>query len=278
MKKINVIILLACSMGVVAQAQIIDPLTGRNSPAPPSGTGSLIGYTPYAVLDNSLGAGLGLVFPSSASGLSDSFVGTAANTAEQALFLSPANTFTTTFAVGERLTVNVAAPTRTLNSSLTEDFGLAIAAATPIAAGSGNSYNSRTLFDWASISIRPDQQSIRANSSISGTLVTSANVQSGVLTANVSQLFIDWNSADLFTMGYIDTSSVAHVSETILFSGASTIGTDIGFYGDLRVTGQSVGNFSNLAISAIPVPEPTSLAICGLGGFLGLVGWMRRKK
>jgi hypothetical protein len=277
MKKIN-LILLACLMGVVAQAQIIDPLTGRNSPAPPSGTGSLIGYTPYMVLDNSLGTGLGLIFPSSASGLSDSFLGTAANTAEQALFLSPANTFITTFAVGQRLTVNVAAPTRTVNNSLTEDFGLAIAAATPIAAGSGNSYNSRTLFDWASISVRPIQQSIRANSSISGILVTSANVLSGVPSANVSQLYIDWVSADVFTMGYIDTSAVQHVSETITFAGTSTIGTEIGFYGDLRVAGQSIGSFTDLAISPIPVPEPTSFALCGLGGLLGLVGWMRRKK
>lgn len=272
MKKIGTLIMV-CSMGVVAQAQIIDPLIGRNDPL----TGGLVGYQSYLVLDNSLGAGQSIFFPSSSSGLSDSYTGTGA-TAEQALFLSPTASFITTFAVGDRLTVNVAVPTQTLNNSLTQDFGLAIAANNPTVAASGNSYNSRTLFDWASISVRPPQQSIRANSSISGTLVTANGVIGGVLTANVSQLFIDWNSADLFTLGYIDSSSVVHVSEQVAFTGTSTIGAEIGFYGDLRATGTSLGNFSNLAISTIPVPEPTSLAICGLGGVLGLAGWMRRKK
>ena len=250
-------------MVVVAQAQVIDPLTG-----------SLSGYTTTPVLENSLGAGAGISFTGSGSGLQDNFTGSP-NDPEQGLFWAPASSFSATFAVGDRLTVNVTSPTLTLNNSLTEDFGLAIAAATPVAAGSGNSYNSRTLFDWASVSIRPDQQSIRANSSISGTLVTSANVQSGVLTANVSQLYIDWVSADVFTMGYIDSSSVQHPSETITFAPSSTIGTEIGFYGDLRIAGQSVGYFTDLAIQ--PIPEPTALAICGLGGLLGLVGWMRRR-
>jgi hypothetical protein len=263
MKKLTVI-LLACSMGVAAQAQVIDPLTG-----------SLAGYTTTPVLENSDGAGAGISFTGSASGLQDNFTGSP-NDPEQGLFWAPASSFSTTFAVGDMLTVNVAVPTMTITNSLTEDFGLAIAAATPIAAGSGNGYNSRTLFDWASVSVRPVQQSIRVNSSISGTLVTSANVISGVPSASVSELFIEWNSADTFTLGYIDTSDVQHISETITFAGTSTIGTEIGFYGDLRIAGQSVGDFTDLAIS--PIPEPTSVALCGLGGFLGLVGWMRRKK
>ena len=254
-------------MGVAVQAQVIDPLTG-----------SLAGYTTTPILDNAFGTGPGLSFTDSGSGLRENFVGTTNNIAEQALFWAPAASFATTFAVGNRLTVNVTSPTLTLSNSFTEDFGLAIAAATPIAAGSGNSYNSRLLFDWASISIRPDQQSIRANSSISGILTTASGVLSGVLTANVSQLFIDWDSADLFTIGYIDTSSGVHVSRVLSFAGASTIGTEIGFYGDLRYTTQNLGNFTDLALSPIPVPEPTTMALCGLGGLLGLGGWMRRKK
>ena len=116
---------------------------------------------------------------------------------------------------------------------------------------------------------------ILANSSISGILVTGNGVISAVNPTTVSQLFIDWVSADVFTLGYIDTSSVQHVSETVTFAGSSTIGTEIGFYGDLRATGLSLSSFSNLAIS--PIPEPTTMALCGLGGLLGLVGWMRRK-
>ncbi len=254
-------------MGVAVQAQIIDPLTGRNTAG-----GSLIGYTPYLVLDNSSGAGQGLTFPSSSSGLSAAYLGTGTS-AEQALFLSPANTFSTTFAVGDRLTVNVAMP----SNSIAMDFGLAVSANNPTSASSGNGYNSRTLFDWASISVRPSQTAIRANSSVSGTLTTANGVLSGVSPTTVAQLFIDWASADVFYLGYIDTSSALHVSEEVTFAGTSTIGADIGFYGDLRATGTSLGYFSNLAISPIPVPEPTSLAICGMGGLLGLAGWMRRK-
>jgi hypothetical protein len=259
MKKISVLIM-ACSMGVAAQAQIIDPLTG-----------SLGGYTTTMVLENSLGAGQGVSFSSSASGLQANYVGTG-TTAEQALFWAPASSFSTTFAVGDRLTVNVAIPVSTTQM----DLGLAIAAATPVAASSGNSWNSRILFDWASVSVRPNQNSIRANSSISGTLVTANGVIASVNPTTVSQLFIDWVSADVFTLGYIDTSSVQHVSETVTFAGSSTIGTEIGFYSDLRATGTSLSALSNLTIS--PIPEPTTMALCGLGGFFGLVAWMRRKK
>jgi hypothetical protein len=262
MKKISVI-LLACSMGLAVQAQIIDPLTG-----------SLSGYTTTLVLDNSLGVGSGVSFTSSGSGLSANFVGTVADP-EQALSLAPVSSFSTTFAVGDMLTVNVAVPVSTIQ----EDLGLAIAAtATPTAAGSGNSYNSRTTFDWASVSVRPSQGSVRGGDDISGTLTTSYNT--AVASSGVSQLFIQWNSADFFTLGYVDTSAVSHTLYTATFAGASTIGTAIGFYGDMRDAGggTTLGTFSNLAISTIPVPEPTTMALCGLGGLLGLAGWMRRKQ
>jgi len=248
-------------MAVVAQAQVIDPLTG-----------SLSGYTTTLVLDNSLGVGSGVSFASSASGLQANFVGTVSDP-EQALFLAPSTSFSTTFAVGDRLTVNAAVPVTTVQM----DLGLAISAtATPTAAGSGNSYNSRPTFDWASISVRPNQNAIRANTSISGTVTTSAGVISSVTPTTVSQLYIDWVSADVFTLGYIDTSSVSHISETVTFAGTSTIGTAIGFYSDMRATATSLGYLSNLTIS--PIPEPATMALCGLGGFLGLFGWMRRKK
>jgi len=265
MKKINIILFLcAVSVGVQAQTTIIDTLTGHNT-----GAGNLIGYTPYLVNDVSAGAGQGVSFPGSPSGLSATYLGTG-TTAEQALFLAPLNNFSTTFAVGDILTVNVAVPA----SSTQMDFGLAVAAANPVAASSGNSYNSRTLFDWASISVRPSQSAIRANTSISGTLTTGNGVANIGSTANITQLFIWWNSADVFSLGYV-SNSVQVIDETVTFAPSSTIGAEIGFYGDLRATGASLGNFSNLAIV---VPEPTSLAICGMGGLLGLAGWMRRKK
>ena len=99
-----------------------------------------------------------------------------------------------------------------------------------------------------------------------------------MLTANVSQLYIDWVSTDVFTMGYIDSSAVSHVSEIDnMIAGAITIGTEIGFYGDLRLAGQSVGVFI-LAVAPIPTPEPSTLALCGMGLAPGLFAVVRRKK
>jgi PEP-CTERM motif len=251
----------AMCAGVTAQAQVIDPLTG-----------SLSGYTTYSVLENSDGGGDGLSFTDSGSGLQDNYVG-ATSDPEQALFLAPVTSFSSTFAVGDMLTVDVNVPTRTLNNSLTEDFGLAISDNNPSVAGSGNGYNSRTAFDWASVSVRPDQQSIRENTSVSGTLTTSANVVSEP-SGGVSELFIEWVSADAFNLGFYDTSDVQHITETVTFAGGSAIGADIGFYGDLRAPGQTVGDFTDLTISTIP--EPSALALCGIG-LVGLLGWKRRK-
>lgn len=257
-KKIGALIAV-CSMALAAQAQVIDPLTG-----------SLAGYTTTAILDNGLGNGAGVSFSSSASGLSASYAGPGA-TAEQSLFWAPASSFSTVFAVGSRLLVNVAMP----SSSIQNDFGLAIAA-TPVAASAGNSWNSRTLFDFASISYRPSQTSIRANSSISGTLVTANGVIGSVAAPTVSALYIDWNSPLSFTLGYIDSSSVGHISETVTFNSGSAIGTDIGFYGDLRnAGGTTLSFFNNLTIT--PIPEPSTVALCGVG-LAGLFAAVRRKK
>jgi hypothetical protein len=151
------------------------------------------------------------------------------------------------------------------------DFGLAISAtANPPAAGANTS--TRANFDWASISVRPSQSAIRANSSISGTLTTGNGVLSAAANT-VSELYIQWNSADVFTLGYLDTSSVLHTSETVTFGGASAIGTAIGFYGDMRAGGTSLGDFTNLTVT----PEPSTFALCGLG-LAGLCAMLLRKK
>jgi hypothetical protein len=265
MKKIGSVIA-AFSIGLAVQAQVIDPLTG-----------SLSGYTTTMVLENSLGAGNGVSFTDSGSGLQANFVGTG-STPEQALFLAPLSYFSTTFAVGDRLTVNLAVPDGPQSGSYTADFGLAVSAtATPTAAGSGNGYNSRTTFDWASISVRPPQSSIRENSSISGVLVTGANVHTGVAASTVTQLYIDWVSTYVFTLGYV-ANNTAYVGETVTFNSGSTIGAAIGFYSDMRNQGgiTTLGNFTDLAIA--PIPEPAAMTLCGLGGLLGLAGWLRRKK
>jgi hypothetical protein len=262
MNKLSVI-MLAGLMGVAAQAQVIDPLTG-----------GLGGYTDTLILDNSGGAS-SLSFTDPSAGLQVNYVGTVAE-AEQALFLAPANSFSTTFAVGDMLTVNTAVLT---NGFPQEDFGLAISAtATPPAAVGtvvGTGVSTRANFDWASISLRPSQTAIRANSSVSGLLTTSASALNIGNTANISELYIEWNSINVFTLGFV-SNSIPYVDEMVTFSGTSTIGAAIGFYGDVRASGVSIGDFTDLSIQ--PIPEPATIALCGVGGFLGLAGWLRRKK
>ena len=225
-------------MALTAQAQVtvIDKLNGD----------SLSEYTDTLVLDDSDGAGSGVSFTDSSSGLQADFVGTVSD-AEQALFLAPASSFNTTFAVGDMLSVDVNVPT----SSTEEDFGLAISAtATPTAAGGGNSYNSRASFDWVSISVRPSQTSIRVNTSVSGTLTTAANSVDVANVADITQLFIEWDSNQVFSLGYV-SNGVSVIDETVAFASTSTIGSAIGFYADLRATGTSLGSFTNLAIQLV---------------------------
>lgn len=260
MKKI-VLIAMASSIGLALQAQVIDTLNGD----------SLSEYTTTLVLDNSDGAGAGVSFSDSSGGLTASYTGSVSDP-EQALFLAPATDFSTVFGVGDTLFVDVNTPA----SSTTEDLGLAIAAtATPTAAGSGNGYNSRPTFDWASISVRPSQSAIRVNTSISGTVTTGSFVGNIGTTANISELFVNWVSADVFQLGYV-SNNVSVVDATATFASGSQIGTAIGFYGDLRATGTSLGTLSDLTIQ--PVPEPSALAISGLGGILGGFFMLRRKK
>ena len=91
MKKISTLII-ASFVGLAAHTQIIDTLTsGHNN----SLTGGLVGYTAIPVLDNAHGTGgVGVWFPSSASGLSASYTGTS-NTAEQVLFSSSSGPYMT---------------------------------------------------------------------------------------------------------------------------------------------------------------------------------------
>jgi hypothetical protein len=251
---ISAVAMCAC---VAVQAQtIIDPLNGTLTPP----------YTTYVVNDVSAGAGQGVSFTQSASGLQANYVGTG-TTAEQALSLAPASSFSTTFAVGDTLEVSstVAA------SSTAEDFGLAISANNPIAGNSGDSWNSRTAFDWASISTRPNQSGgfIRQNTSINGTLVT-GSFNLSPTPSTVTGLYITWVSPLAFTLGYM-TSSGLVPDDTVNFEAGSSIGSDIGFYGDLRTTGASLGDFQNLAI----VPEPSTLSLCSVG-LVGLIARARK--
>lgn len=267
MKKIS-FIAMACSLGVTLQAQIIiDPLNGT--------AGDLGNFTTYLVNDRSLGAGDGVSFSDSSGSLAETYVGATSNP-EQALFLAPASAFSTTFAVGDTLSVVSTVGT----SSTAEDFGLAIGANNPTAAtastatGGDASWDSRGYFDWASISVRPNASggNIRQNTSISGTVTTgSFNLNPGF---PVEGLYITWVAPLEFTLGYINGSGVEVADDTVTFNSGSTIGDEIGFYGDLRATSTSIGSFSDLTIAQ--VPEPSILALSGMG--MASFFMLRRKK
>lgn len=232
------------ALAVQAQVTVIDPLNG----------GALSRYSDTLVLDNSDGNnGAGVTFSDSSGALVATFVGTV-NQPEQSLLLAPTNSFGTTLAVGSQLVVNTMVPA----SSTEEDFGLAICATNqPPSAASGNSYNSRTLFDWASISIRPSQTSIRVNTCTNGVLTTSANSFVISNPTNIDQLFIQRMATNVYSLGFI-SNGVSFTAGTVAFSPTSTIGSAIGFYADLRVAATSLGSFTNLAIQLISTNSTTT--------------------
>ncbi len=252
MKKLT-LIASACLLGVMAQAQLIDNFSG----------GSLGSYTLTRILDNGV-AEANVSFSDASGALMASYGGTV-NQAEQVVLLR--NDFN--LAVGNVLLVDVSFPTQTSQM----DFGLAVSATgSPTGVGNPTPTDTRTTFNWAGVYARPSQNAVRAASSINGVLDTGT----GVLTADettVSQLFIERNSSTDFTLGYYNTSAARIVSRTVTFT-ATDVGTALGFYGDLRAVGGTLGSLDNLRITVIP--EPSMAALLGLG-VLGLIGRLRRK-
>jgi len=259
LKKIGVI-LAACSLGLIAQAQLIDDF---------SSAASLANYNQTIVLAQS--ANPAAVF-GIASSPADTFqVSQAAWTAgaQQQVFLRNDGW---SLSPGQVLRVDLVMP---YTNSVYSDFGLALmATATPTAAvwTSGTAdvrYNLLDLYvkgQFGTIGYRasnPSNVQLYSSSGISPV---------GGLLA-VTGLWISRPSATAFTVGYtesgVDTVLVAMTGID------SAVGNALGFYSDVRAN-TSYGYFDNLRLEVIP--EPTSLALCGLGGILGLVGWVRRRK
>jgi hypothetical protein len=254
---ISAVAMCAC---VAVQAQtVIDPLNGSISP-----------YTYYLVNDSGHGNGDGISYSESTGALVATGAGPT-SAAEQALYLAPATSFSTTFAVGDTLEVSTTVPA----GSTAEDIGLAISGSNPVAgtpAGDASGvYSSRDSFDWASISVRPSQTSIRQNTDVNGGAVTTGSfVVAGVNPTTVTGLYITWVTPLSFNLGYL-TASGAVSDDTVTFEAGSSIGSEIGFYDDVRTTGANIGSLSNLAI----VPEPSTLSLCGVG-LVGLIARARK--
>jgi hypothetical protein len=100
---------------------------------------------------------------------------------------------------------------------------------------------------------------------------TEFGLAGGSTPANISSLFISRTGANTFELGFYD-GSIRNVLTTRAVSNGD-IGNAIGFYADIRQAGVR-GNLDNLTIALIP--EPSSFAMLGMGG-LGMLMWRRRQ-
>ena len=251
MKKLS-LIMSTCLLGMIAQAQLIDDFTA-------TGLGQ---YTQTTVLDNGI-AEANVSFSDATGALVGAYGGTVSQPEQLVLLRSDFN-----LTVGSMLLVDAAFPTQTSQM----DFGIAISATVNPLAASLADTDTRDLFNWAAVYVRPSQNAVRSTSSINGTVVTGT----GVLTVDetfVSQLFIERNTSTDFTLGYYDTSANRIVSRTVTFT-ATDVGTAIGFYADLRAVGGSLGSLDNLRITVIP--EPASGALLGVGALAFVVARRRQ--
>lgn len=99
--------------------------------------------------------------------------------------------------------------------------------------------------------------------------------------SGVSGLWISEPSTGVYDVGYILASDGSDVTIHVYnfsantYSGDTSIGNAIGFYADLRAASDTYNGLTDLTLS--PIPEPSTMALCGLG-VAGWIAWLRRKK
>lgn len=235
----------ACLMQVgTASAVLVDDFS----------SGVLTSYTQTKVLDQ--GAGTSNVsFSASTGGLQSISTGTTG--AEQVLLLR------SDFSLG--INQQLRADVTGFGTARNQDLGIAVAAtATPTGLGNGvagdtRANNPRYIYSG----IRTDAGHYAASGFDAAGL---ALLQDQTNNANpITSLFITRTGASTFEVGFKkDAGDV--VAGTFTMTGTTT-GTAIGFYTDMRAD-NTIGTFDNLTITN--VPEPTSLALLGLGGLAAL--------
>lgn len=173
--------------------------------------------------------------------------------------------------VGQTLRVDVISA---FTNSVYSDFGIALmetANPSSVTWTSGTADGRNGLLDlyikgqFGTIGYRASNSSNTQLYSSSGVGVT------GGLPA-LTGLWITRQSSTAFDVGYSTASG-----DTLLLAMTgldSTMGTGLGFYSDMRAN-TTYGYFDNLRITT--VPEPSTLAICGMS-VLGLLAVVRRKK
>lgn len=241
---------MAMSLSLMAEAQLVDDFSG-----------SLSAYTLSRVLDNDTTANVS--FSNSTGALQAN--ATATSQAEQVLFLR--NDYS--LAVGQMLSA-------TINWSLagSQDLGICVAStATPTTVPNGSTGNTRTSLSYCFIGIRSSADHVVASGFDGATGLSTLQYQPGGANTT-ADVFIARTSATTFTLGYNPNGTGDVTLGTYTFANSANVGNAIGFYSDMRSAG-SIGTFDNLTIS--PIPEPSTLALCG-AGCMGMLGFFRRKK
>jgi hypothetical protein len=259
MKKIS-LLTIAFLTSLTIQATVVDTLT----------SGSVAPYTTTIILAQN-GDGP-MTLASSGSGLQVSRVFSSGGAAQQDLFLR--NDFS--LSVGNTLSVSLGSLG---TSAFNADFGIAIGSqVNPVSASPWVSGTLSTRSNFLAVYVKPGSSQV-GSVGFNG-LVQLATPGIGVNTpgagvySTINGLWITETAANIFSLGYTTPSGDVTLSSGITFTGAS-VDNSIGFYADLRATGSSPVNLLNLSIT--PAPEPSTLAMFGLG-FAGLVVAIRRRK
>jgi hypothetical protein len=202
-------------------------------------------YTKTRVLELNPPAGASaeanVTFSDASGKLVASYAGTV-SAAEQVVLLRN----DATLAVGQTLRVGLSMPA----TAAQLDFGLAVSStATPSGIVAGGDIDTRDTFDAAMVSVRPSTNSLRVNKYVTGSAPDTSSGVVAVDETSVAGLYITRSSNTQFVVGYTDPGATDHVATTLNFASAN-VGNAVGFYGDLRVVGDSLGSFDNLRITS----------------------------
>jgi hypothetical protein len=262
MKTIRTAIALSTiGVAVYGQSTIVDTLNGT----------SLSPYTLTPVLYSGTSPDTTAISFSDSSGGLQATASTY-NNIEQALFLRSDYSLT----VGETLEVTIPS---WVGSS--QDFGLCVAStATPPAVSttySGGSTSTRNDLSYGYIGLRAGGNHLVASGFDGSTGITTVQNQPGG-TQVPTTLFITETALNSFTFGAIASNISTNGGMIDLmnytFVNNSGVGNAIGFYVDMR-SANTIGSMDNLTITVIP--EPSTLALCGVG-LAGMFTCLRRKK
>ncbi|HEX8342908.1 MAG TPA: PEP-CTERM sorting domain-containing protein [Tepidisphaeraceae bacterium] len=228
-------------------------------------SGTLAPYVQTTV--NDANTTRGVAFTNASGGLAATSTETAV---EQTLFLR------SDFSLGinQQLRVDATIPA----GSQSQDFGVAVAATTAQIASSAADLDTRDAAGGFFFSAFRATATQFIGSGANPTPIATANaLQAGniagqPISPQITGLFITRTAVDVFALGYSNANGDTVVgSFTVPNGNLAGIGNAIGFYTDQRGT-SGIGTLDNLRI--VDVPEPTSMALLGLGGLVA----MRRRR